>query len=1019
MSHKYSKLFQRALTPSEKLYIGADANNYSFFLQLVLEMDSEVDIPSLKQAIIQVNTLNPYVNLRANLNSYNSFWYKDSENRNDSNLIHIEETEWDGDDIQSPSFFHSHQFHSEESATQITYIKGSRHFLVFRAFHGIMDGMGLYLWVNTIFHAWHKQNVVDTYDSLTDYEFLKQIKCKRYRPNFSFDCIAPLGHTGKEHAHHLWHKVTLPGKINAITAKLCDILFAYSVERGGTKGRFMIPVDLRTHTPEKNITANFSNPIFVEVREGTSWQLIYSDMIQQLSKQNELILGKYDSYLHYMPLPLLKLLINALISYQNKKRKYMMTGLISKLSIELEDLNLNHHQNRVIDGYFLPINVPLSPIALVVTEHENATTICFSISNAHATEADCNHLAKQFKKLLGAHYSLDRDKKHSYCNSLWPIYNNTTVDYPKDRTIFSKIWECTQLHKQEHVLISDNSVALTYEELRNRVIEIASFFHDLGVTKGDKVALFLPRNKNMVCSILACWYLGAAYIPIDIKSPLTWVLSLLEDAKPVLFIHDQSSEFKINWLGLSTQIPKHVEVTKIPEVSANSLNELAYIIYTSGSTGTPKGVMINHDQLLNYLSWAVIVYRNDDQPYHTALFTSIAFDLTVTTLFLPLLTGGSIQLTPDPITSLSLKKMMLDESINFMKLTPSHLRMVLNFPMHRDKQITLVVGGESFPCQLAQSIMQKLPGAQIFNEYGPTETTVGCMIHQFDKYQDIDGSVPIGIPAANTRIYCLDEHRKPVKIGQEGEIFIAGSNVGLGYLNKPEATVDSFINDPYVAGQRMYQSGDLAKHREDGLLVYLGRKDQQAKVRGHRIELSMIENKLAEIDGILQVIVLSTKMNNTLGEAYDVLVAYMVSNQHYKSSELRNLLSKALPYYMLPNHYIFLNELPMTINGKIDQKQLPKPIFITSIEVSDTDDLLTHIRQLFARALLLPLEEIDIHATFDEMGGDSIQMAYVLHQMMTKMVAPKYLAAFSDQFEHLLACATPQHFYDQLVKFKK
>ncbi|VEB35994.1 peptide synthetase, non-ribosomal [Legionella sainthelensi] len=1016
MSHKYSKVFQRALTPSEKLYISADRNNYSFYLQLVLEMASEVDVSSLNQAIIEVNSANPFVNLQANLKVSNSFWYKDPENRNDSRLIHIEETEWDGVDIQSPSFFHCHQFYSSELATQVTYIKGSRHFLVFRAFHGIMDGMGLYLWVKDIFRAWHKQNLLGSYESLTDYEFLKQLKNNRYRPNFSFDCISPTGHTGTEHTNQLWHKVILPGKIHAITAKLCEILLGYSVQRGGSKGRFMIPVDLRAHSPEKNITANFSNPIFVEVQEGASWELIYSDMIKQLSNQNELMLGKYDSYLLYTPLPLLKFIIHALVAYQNKKKQFMMTGLISKLTIDLEELNLNHHNNKVLNGYYLPINVPLAPIVLVITEHQKETTICFSISNSHATETDCMNLANQFKKLVEDHHYLD--KNQLYCDSLWPIYNNSSVQYSKSQTIFSKIWAFTQLYKQEKALILDNLVAMTYEELRNRVVEIASLFFYLGVKKGDKVAIFLPRNQDMICSILACWYLGAAYIPIDIKSPLNWVLSLLDDANPELLIHDQSSEFERSWSGLSIQIPKHIDIKTIPKIQANSLNDLAYIIYTSGSTGTPKGVMINQDQLLNYLSWAVTAYRNNDQPYHTALFTSIAFDLTVTALYLPLLTGGSIKLTLDPTSSLGLKKMMIDESLNFLKLTPSHLRMVHHLPMYRDKQITLVIGGESFPCQLAKTIIQKLPGARIFNEYGPTETTVGCMIHQFDRHQDIHGSVPIGIPAANTKIYCLDEHRRPVKIGQEGEIYIGGSNVGLGYINRPEETALCFIDDPFVPGQRLYQSGDLAKHREDGLLVYLGRKDQQTKVRGHRIELATIENKLSEIDGILQVIVLNTKIDNALGEANDVLVAYIVSNKQYESKELRSLLSKVLPYYMIPNHFIFLDELPMTINGKVDQKRLSKPKTITNNILSDTDDLLIRIRQLFARTLSLPLEDIHIHATFDEMGGDSLQIAYVLNEIMTKMIAPKHLAAFSNSFEHLLAYATPQHFYEQLVNFQ-
>ncbi|MBN9226403.1 MULTISPECIES: non-ribosomal peptide synthetase [Legionella] len=1004
MAHQYKNTFERIITPSEKLYLAGDAMHHSFSLQLVFEMDSEVDVSSLNQAIIQASIANPYIHLRANLRWRNSIWNVASEVPKDADLVCVIEDEWDGQEIQYAPFLHGNKFDPMHSATQVTYIKGIRHFLVFRAFHGVMDGMGLYHWVSEIFRAWRKESLVGTHQLMSDYDFLKQNRKNEYRPNFPLDCIAPTGNTGLTHAHYLWHKVTLPGKINAITAKICQILLAASANLGAEKARFMIPVDLRHHVAHANTTANFANPIFVEAAKGATWSTIFSDMMRQLGSQNELQIGKYDAFVRFLPLSLLKGLLRSLIYYQNKKNRYMMSGIVSKLSINLADFD-SKQGSKAIDGYFLPINVPIAPIVLIVTEHHNATTICFSVSNKHATRTECIHLANQFKKLIDVSKITTNEKRSSA--SLWPVYNNTQIAYPQEKNTFTKIWERSIEHPNDHALISKTQT-LTYKQLTHRILNIASHFSELGMQCGNKVAIYLPRNEDMICSMLACWYLGAAYIPIDIKSPVAWVLALLEDAKPDLVVHEQHAE--LNYSGLCTHIPVDIMSTNIPKPCTSSLSQLAYIIYTSGSTGAPKGVMINHGQLLNYLSWAVDAYRNNNKPYHTALFTSIAFDLTVTTVYLPLLTGGSMRLMPELITSLILKDILTNQRINFLKLTPSHLRMISNLPMKSEHQVTLVVGGEDLPCILAQTINEKLPVARIFNEYGPTETTVGCMVHQYNAGSDLQGSVPIGIPTANTRIYCLDNQLKPVKIEEEGEIYIAGVSVGIGYLNQPELSQQLFMDDPFFPGQRMYRSGDLAKHRGDGLLVYLGRKDQQIKIRGHRIELSTIEHALLAFDGIAQAIVMCVD---------NELAAYIVANSKNQLANLGSVLSVVLPSYMVPKYFFFLAELPLTVQGKVDYKKLPKPVSVSSSSRHDEDDnLLAKIRQLFANTLSLPLEVIDNHATFGDMGGDSIQMAYMINEMLINMILSEHHVAFGKRLEQLLMSPTPYHFYDCLSKLR-
>lgn len=1004
---------QRSITPNEKLYIVGDAITRSFSLQLVLEMSDEVDISSLNQAIFQANTGNPNVPLRAHLGLINSFWYQSKEDLMNANCVELIEAEWDGQEMQTVPFLRSEGFQPLQATTHIYVIKGKRHFIVFRAFHGLMDAMGLYHWVKDIFRAWRNQPLLGSQASITDYHFLKNKKKNIHRPHFGFDCLAPTGQTGTIHTDYLWHKVSFPGKITGLTAKLCQIVLDYGVDFGVEKARFMIPVDLRSHLPDVNTTANFANPLFVEAQKGDHWQLIHSDIVKQLSNHNELMVGKHDDWLLYMPVSLLKWFFKALCDYQTKKNRYMLSSIVSKITIDLFDLATPHA--KAIAGYFLPINIPLSPMTIIATDHHQETTVCFSVSNAHATQEQCMDLMNRIKKLGETECSPKINGEQRYCDALWNSYNDTAVDYPQDRSIFSIIWDNCLTYKNEKALIINELEFITYEGLKNKVLDIASHFSSLGVQSGSRVAIVLPGNDDHLCSMLACWYLGAAYIPIDTRSPLTWTLTLLEDAKPTLTVHDNRVDSSVHYSSLCTTIPAQIEGVKRPEISSNSLSQLAYIIYTSGSTGRPKGVMINHGQLLNYLLWAVDVYRYNGLSYHTALVTSLAFDLSVTPLYLPLMTGGSIALFTHPLTPLSMKNMLTHKAFNFIKLTPSHLRMVSGLSMHSDNPLTLVVGGESLPCQLAKSIIDKLPAARLFNEYGPTETTVGCMIHQYNPITDRQGSVPIGIPSANTRIYCLDSHLKPVKIGQEGELYISGKNVAVGYLNNADATNARFLPDPFDPKQRMYQSGDLAKHQADGLLVYLGRQDHQVKIRGHRIETSEIENALLTIEGISQVVVHFIKSGNALDDDVDELVAYLVSNTVMNTSVIRKKLSSVLPHYMLPKYCIFLAELPLTINGKVDVKKLPKPKITSTTGLREEHvDLLMHVRQLFANALSLQETDIDNHRTFEEMGGDSMQLAYIIREILNNMIAPQYHADFGQVLEQLLTRATPNNFYEAL-----
>lgn len=1008
------------MTSSEKLYLVAHEMNQGLSLQLVVEMDSEIHTASLSKAILQANAVNPCVNYRVKSSPFKSYWYKSDINYNELSVFQYE---WDGEDIQSIPFLHNIKINSNQPAVHISYIQGTRHFIVFRVFHGLMDAMGLYHWVKDIYRAWRHLDLVGSSEEITDFDFLMKHNKNRYRANFSLDCIPPTGITHQVHTGYRWYKLKIPTRVNALTAKLCQTLLEASTALGVIKARFMIPVDLRRYLSAENTTSNFTNPLFIEAHKGASWQSIYGDIVKQLANQNELIIGKYDGNLRYIPKSILKKLFNILSHYQIKKNRYMISGIISSMIIDLNELHSNN--NKAIDAFFLPINTSFSPITLITTEHNDATTICFSVSNAHATKEDCINLASKLTGIINLNSIVDSTPEIRFkekpladdeisSDKLWPEYNNTKISYPQNKTVFTRIWDNITQYKNQTAFVC-NEVRISYQSVQERVLTIASHFSSLGVKEGSTVALILTNSQDNICCMLACWYLGAAYIPIDIRSPLAWILTVLTNAKPSLTVHDKEHIINLYYSGLCTSLLIEMPDANIPEMKTGSLSQLAYIIYTSGTTGVPKGVMINHAQLLNYLWWAVEAYQQNNQPYHTALFTCIAFDLTVTTLYLPLMTGGSIRLIDQQINPLKLKSIVSDYSVNFVKLTPSHLRMISNLPFISNNQITLIVGGESLPCQLAKSILAKLPASRIFNEYGPTETTVGCMIHLYDPQKDLQGSVPVGVPIANTRIYCLDKQLKPVKIGKEGELYIAGNSVGTGYLNNHEATDLNFLNDPFYPGQKMYKSGDLAMHRRDGLLICHGRLDQQIKIRGHRIELSEVENALQVIDGITQALVIPGTVNHS-SERNSTLVAYIISSPELNPELIRSKLSLVLPYYMVPRHIIFLPELPMTINGKVDLKRLPDPKEeLTSESNTPNEDILTHIRQLFANILSLSINDILPESIFQELGGDSMQMATLINEILTQLIPGQFHNVFMTELEPLLAEATPNSFYKGMV----
>ena len=471
-----------------------------------------------------------------------------------------------------------------------------------------------------------------------------------------------------------------------------------------------------------------------------------------------------------------------------------------------------------------------------------------------------------------------REREHQ---SLVIDYNDSASPYPADKTIID-LFEAQVARTPEVEAIRLDDQSLTYRELNDRANQMAAHLGTFGVGPDHLVALYMEHSIEVVCAMLGVLKSGAAYVPVDPVSPQERLVFLLQDiaeglagALPALVTQSHlvgrlpSGAARV--VTLDDSFAAIAEYPVSNPRSPISPNSLAYVIYTSGSTGTPKGVMIEHRSLVNYIWWANAQYSWGER-LAWPLFSSLAFDLTVTSIFTPLISGGRIVVhREDPgMHGMAIFRVIEDDGVDIVKLTPAHLAMIKDMSLRATKIRKLIVGGEDFKTELARDVTRTFGRpVEIYNEYGPTEATVGCMIHRYDVEQDLALSVPIGIPAANAGVYILDEHLSPVPTGVIGEMYLAGDGLARGYLNRPELTAEKFLTteDPRQKGPgaqssvfrpatlRLYKTGDMARWSADGRMEFLGRADHQVKIAGARIELGEIEAHLLQHADVRECVV--------------------------------------------------------------------------------------------------------------------------------------------------------------------
>lgn len=564
---------------------------------------------------------------------------------------------------------------------------------------------------------------------------------------------------------------------------------------------------------------------------------------------------------------------------------------------------------------------------------------------------------------------LSKDEK----NKILYDFNDTKIPYDKKQNITQMIEEqCKKTPDAIAVTFGDSFI--TYKELNEKANQLARHMRDLGIGRNSIVGIMLPRSLEVLISIFAILKTGACYIPIDPSFPKNRIDYMLENSHCNLVLcFDSSYEFEHM---LNVKLDTNTMLYSGDCTNLNIVNlptDPSYIIYTSGSTGNPKGVMLNHmalTNLTNSLNNSVEFLENSYGNMAMASITTISFDIFIFETLICLQKGLKIVMAnkDEQVTPKLLDDLIEKHDVKAIQMTPSRMQIFIDNKAqmpHLNNLKFITLAGEALPDKLLAQILE-LGDITVYNGYGPSEATV------FSTFTDITSypKVNIGRPIANTQIYILDKDLNVCPIGVPGEIYIAGDGVGIGYVNNEEVTKERFLEDKFNTSEKYYRTGDLAKYLPNGEIAYIGRIDNQIKIRGLRIELNEIEKWILKFPNINKTIVTARQdeQNRTF------LIAYLVVTNRIPITNLRSYLGNNLPRYMVPSYFIVLDGLPYLPNGKVDKKALPLPnlsAFKTDRKYyAPRNELEIKIANAFQK--VLGISPISIKDNFFELGGDSL-----------------------------------------------
>ncbi|MBC9914699.1 non-ribosomal peptide synthetase [Chitinophaga varians] len=725
------------------------------------------------------------------------------------------------------------------------------------------------------------------------------------------------------------------------------------------------PVAGRRHADLQAVTGPFVNTLVVrtmlkgDMSVSDYYRMVRDNILQALDHQEypfELLVEKLVKEKDISRNPIFDVMFNLLESEQGggTRDEYTHEKRISKFDLSL--MAIAHPDRIVFELSYSTALFNKSTIDRLVACFERLLEQLPSQGLSSISSLDILSVEERDKLLL----SWNKQPGHSY---------------EKEKTI-SMLFEEQVARTPERTCVVYEQERLTFAEVNARSNQLANILRQKGIGRQRMVGLLFETGPDMIIAMLAVMKAGATYVPIDPSLPPGRIALILKNAGAVLLLSDSDETpegFPLLKLSANVYTGNYDNLLS-DTISSDPL----YIIFTSGTTGQPKGVMINHQNVHNYINWLKSTIHFDRDK--TALVSSYAFDLGYTVIYSALLCGNELHLLKREkyLSPEHLAAYICEQGITYLKMTPSLYSVLAGASLFREaiRQLRVVLlGGEMIQPSFVEQSLLLNPAVQIVNHYGPTEATIGCIaaLITTDNITEFLRCVTIGRPIFNTDAYILGDDRCLLPPGAVGELYVSGDGLSAGYWGQPELTDRYFIDHPFHPGSKIYNTGDLASFAPDGKILLHGRKDQQVKLRGYRIELHDIETALISHPMVKEGVVI------LLGAGADsFLCAYVKADGEVTAAELKVFLQAILPDYMIPGKYVFLDTIPLTHNGKVDRWALPAPeISLEEYEAPEGKEE-TGLAEIWAEVLSVPPGQIGRHASFFALGGNSLNAIHMI-----------------------------------------
>lgn len=721
----------------------------------------------------------------------------------------------------------------------------------------------------------------------------------------------------------------------------------------------------RTQKKLENLIGFFVNTLVL--RTNVTNTLPFNELLKQVKR------GVTTAFAH-QDIPFERL-VNELHPIRDLSRNPLFQVMFTLQNTSLPTFEL---PGLTVDPVEVDMQTSQFDLTVIVSALEKVFQVRFNYNIGLFDEATIIRMAQHFNVLLESivHNPQQQVSKiafltQSEMQQLTLAWNNTVAPYPQEMMLH-ELFERQARETPDAVAVIHADMQITYRELEQQANQLAHHLQTLGACMNVPVTICMERSIEMVVALLGVLKAGSAYIPLDPTYPPARLAFMLEDSQsPILLTQKHLRPF------LESSAPHFVCVDaliaenrpqQMPTPVTGLADSLAYLIYTSGSTGKPKSVSISHRSVVNF------ILAVQQQPGITAQdrllsVTTLSFDIAVLEIFLPLTMGACLIIAEQEIVAdgFQLQCKLTAVQATIMQATPSTWQMLLKSDWPGNKNLKLLCGGEALLGSLANQL--QMYGASLWNMYGPTETTIWSAVYPVTDPQT--SITPIGKPIANTQIYILDSSLYPVPIGVSGELYIGGDGLSQGYHQRPRLTAEKFVPNPFPTkpGERVYRTGDLAHFQPDGNIQYLGRVDHQVKIRGFRIEPGEIEAALTQQEAVYEVVLTA----QTDGTGYKRLVAYLVGNP-LPDEQLRAALKHTLPDYMIPARFMWLDQMPLLPNGKVNRHALPAPDTSRPNLATTFTQARTEVEAALAQIWMqvLDVEQVGIHDNFFELGGDSI-----------------------------------------------